>query len=370
MITDSGRTVRCIRGFPNEINQLLCSLNSGGKAFVASTTNQIKIYEYDKFTKMSDFTFRNEMRIKFIKCLPHDDKLLVVLSNDTICIFNAMPLKLIRNYDILKAKDKYLRRTNNIEMLNYTSTSSCASVDGEAAVNDGNNSNTVDDDRIIKSVTRDYQNGIITDITFHSNGNIMCVSFLDNSIVLCSITLWDVRRVIAYPDFYTKQCQFIQYANGNGNNVLLTLTSNDEMMLTCMSDLNSRMLIDMNNVFRFFLSANGRLLINLDYSGELLVYNLENHLNALTKRTLIVRDRDKGTSSSRSDEHQRCCRKGLVEIQMKVNESLATKKKERSFYSPFRNALVSREFRSFFFFLINKRLNQERRKLKKRKKFF
>lgn len=188
-------------------------------------------------------------------------------------------------------------------------------------------------ERIIKSVTRDYQNGIIADISFHSNGcngSSAVIALMDNTIILISTTMWDVRRVIAYPDFYIKQCQFI--AHMEGVNVLLARTSNEELMLTCMNghDLNSRMLIDMNNLNSFVLSANGRLLVNVQQSGELLVYNLENHLNDLMiiKRNVMDEKRRNngmvvanGTVGA-DDERvlQKMNREKLSEIQMKVNE--------------------------------------------------
>lgn len=186
---------------------------------------------------------------------------------------------------------------------------------------------TTTSDRIIKSVTRDYQNGIIADISFHSNvDSTAVIALMDNTIILISTTMWDVRRVIAYPDFYIKQCQFI------ASNVLLTQTSNDELMLTCMNgyDLNSRMLIDMNNLSEFFLSANGRLLVNLQQSGEMLVYNLENHINDLMIIKGIVMDEKRRNNSSAivngavgvDDERllQKMNKEKLSEIQMKVNE--------------------------------------------------
>lgn len=136
MYLANGRVLRCIRVFAsNEINQLLCcslkSSNAGGGRssscscfhhVLASTTNQIKIYEYDKLTKKSEFSFRNELRIKFIKWMPYDDKILAILRNDIICVFgwDGSILKLIRRYDPLKAREKFLRKSNHrIEMLKY-----------------------------------------------------------------------------------------------------------------------------------------------------------------------------------------------------------------------------------------------------------
>lgn len=196
------------------------------------------------------------------------------------------------------------------------------------------------DKNTIKSVTRDYQNGIITDVTFQANIStapvLMIVALMDNTIILISTMMWDVRRVIAYPDFYIKQCQFIPHMNGK--NVLLTLTSNDDLMLTCMNgndeqQIHSRMLIDMNNFTSFVLSTNGRLLVNVHRLGELLAYNLENHLNDLmmiknSKSSNIMNEKkmrnDVGSNSTTvtADDERRQLKMNkemLLDIQMKVN---------------------------------------------------
>ena len=186
------------------------------------------------------------------------------------------------------------------------------------------------DDRTIKSVTRDYQNGIIMDVSFHESISAavvttIVIALMDNTIMLISSTLWDVRRVIAYPDFYIKQCQFVPHMDVG--NVLLTLTSNDDLMLTCMNsndDLNSRMLIDMHNFTSFVLSANGRLLVSVHHSGELHAYNLEHHLNDLMmikSSAMNGRKMRNDANATATDERrqQKMNKEKLLEIQMKVN---------------------------------------------------
>lgn len=63
--------------------------------------------------------------------------------------------------------------------------------------------------------------------------------------------------------------------------MLLTLTSNDDLMLMSLKDLNSKMLIGMNYSFAFTISSNGKFLMNIQQSGEILVYNLEHCTNAV-----------------------------------------------------------------------------------------
>lgn len=53
--------------------------------------------------------------------MPHDEKILAILTNDTICIFgDGCLLKPIRHYEPLKAREKFLLKSNHrIEMLKY-----------------------------------------------------------------------------------------------------------------------------------------------------------------------------------------------------------------------------------------------------------
>jgi hypothetical protein len=105
-------------------------------------------------------------------------------------------------------------------------------------------------------------------------------------------------------------------------------------MLTCMngnSDLNSRMLMDMNSLKLFALSVNGRLLVNVHESGELLMHNLEHHINDLiltktngtvneirrNKRGIPVANRT-ATVNEDVKEQQKLTKEKMAEIQIKV----------------------------------------------------
>lgn len=260
--TDSGATLRCIKAFANPINQLLFPF-ADAKTFVASSCNQIKIYDADSFAKKFEYVTRDDARIVAVKIIPRDDRLFVVLNNNIICILTSA-LKLVRHFEPLKARHKYLQKSNQkMEKLNYI----CEPADDHDA----------DVDKLIKSVTRDYRwNGIVMDVSFSPNGSSFCVCFMDNSLMFCSTSMWDVKRVIKFPDFYIKQCDFIATTHEYNPNMLLTLTSNDELMLMSLKELNSKMLIGMNNsTSSFTLTSNGKVLLSVQLSGDILVYNLE-----------------------------------------------------------------------------------------------
>lgn len=235
--------------------------------FVASSSNQIKIYDFETFAKRAEFVPKDDARIVAIKLIPNDDRMLVILHTSIICVLTSA-LKLIRHFDPVKARNKFVQRSpNKAERLNYVSESL-----GEPADAD-------DVDKLIKAVTRDYQNGLVMDVAVTLNGNSFCVSFADSSLMFCSTSMWDVRRVITFPDFYIKQCDFITSSGEYNPASLLTATSNDELMLISLKDLNSKMLIDMNNSSAFAISPNGLILLNVQRSGEVLVYSLDNCLN-------------------------------------------------------------------------------------------
>jgi WD40 repeat protein len=240
---------------------------------VASTSDQIKIYGVDNFTKKFDYTVtscKDGLQIKLIRIVPHTDRLLAVLSNDTICIL-TVALKLIRHFKPLNAWQKFVQKSNyKIEKLSHYNDDAC----GSHHVN----VNEDDVEMMIKSITRDYQNGTIVDVTFNQNGNSFLVSLLDNTILLCSTSLWDIRRVIKFPDFYIKQTKFVPHLMAHNPSFMMSLTSNGDLLLTRLDDLNSEMLLGMNNSLKFALSPNGKILINIQRDGEIFMFTLDQHL--------------------------------------------------------------------------------------------
>jgi WD40 repeat protein len=306
--------LRCIKAFSDPINQLSFPF-SDSKTFVASSTHQIKIYDLDSLVKKGDFTARNDAKINLVKIIPHDDRVLVVLQNNIICILTNGALKLIRHFEPLKARQKYLQKSNQkMEKVNYSN----------EPADDGDDDDEADVDKLIKSVTRNYNNGIVMDVSFSEKGNLFCVSFMDDCMMICSTSMWEVRRVIKFPDFYIKQCVFVpSFSSEYKPDIMLTLTSIDELMLTSLKDLNSRMLINMNNSSGFHLSSNGKLLMNLQHSGDVLVYNFELCAN---KSVTIDVDRKQNEQLTNENGFDAKCTKlnsiqwnsELDKIQMKV----------------------------------------------------
>lgn len=255
------------------------------RTLVVSSSNHIKIYDYENFRKKFDYARdNNESKISFIKTVPSDEtgRIAVILRNNVICILSSS-LKLIRHYEPLKARNKYVQRFHQkVEKLNYSE-----SPPDEIVSRRDNTELKSNADNLIKTVTRDYSNGLVTDLSFSSDGSHLVVSFLDNFIMLCS-TLWDVRKLIKYPDgLGVRQCDFIPFVtmehhNEATNKLLLTLTSNDELMLMSFADLNAKTLDYMNNSTNYALASNGKMLLNIQHSGEILVYNMEECLKQTT----------------------------------------------------------------------------------------
>lgn len=273
--------------------------------FVASSSNQIKIYDFESFAKRAEFTPKDDARIVAIKLIPNDDRMLIILQTNIICVLTSA-LKLIRHFDPVKARHKFVQRSPP-ERLNYISEAH------RSAPPD-----TDDVDKLIKTVTREDQ----IHVTVTLNGNIFCVCFADSSLMLCSTSMWDVRRVITFPDFYIKQCDFITLLGDYNPASLLTATSNDELMLISLKDLNSKILTGMNNSSVFAISQNGLILLNVQWSGEVLVYRLDNCLNRSDGMSHSGANKGEKTSA---ESDVKCIKQSnnewnveLDEIQMKV----------------------------------------------------
>lgn len=263
--------MRCIKAFTAQINHILFPFGSSNTAtvFLASTSNQIKIYDVDKFMKKCEFTTpaskKGTITINLVKLIPHDDKLLVVLSNDSICILTSA-LKVIRHVNLLKAKENYLQKSNqNVETMDYFY-----------------DSDEVNVEKLIKNVTQDYRHGTVKDISFSENGRFLTVSCLDSTITLLSTTMWDVKKLIKFPDISIKQSEFVNNLESNAK-TLVTLTTNNSLLMFDLDVVNVKTIIEKSNSNKFVLSLNGKLLANVLKSGEIFIYNLDYHLAMLKK---------------------------------------------------------------------------------------
>ena len=263
--------MRCIKAFTAEINHILFPFGSTNTAtmFLASTSNQIKIYDVDKFMKKCEFTTpaskKGTITINLVKLIPHDDKLLVVLSDDSICILTSA-LKVIKHVNLLKAKEKYLQKSNqNVETMDYFY-----------------DSDEVNVEKLIKNVTQDYRHGTVKDISFSENGRLLTISCLDSTIALLSTTMWDVKKLVKFPNISIKQSEFVNNLQSNAK-TLVTLTSNDSLLMFDLDVLNVKTIIEKSNSYKFVLSLNGKILANILKSGEVFIYNLDYHLAMLKK---------------------------------------------------------------------------------------
>lgn len=108
----------------------------------------------------------------------------------------------------------------------------------------------------------------------------MTVTFLDNTLAIISTMLWDVKRIIKFPDLSIIQSEYIQDQSAG---FLLAMTSNDSLLLLNLDALNVKVVIEKGSSIKFALSRNGRVLCSVLETGEIYVYNLEYHLGVIKK---------------------------------------------------------------------------------------
>jgi len=312
---ETGTTLRCIKALANGINQVL--VEHSKRTFVASSCNQIRIYELEKFVKRSEYIAESSdmvppQLIKLVRLIPGEGRVLVALHNDRVCVLSS-ELKLIRHFWPFKARQRYLHKSNRkIEMLSFIRPSDS---------NESSSNNNEANDKL-----RDYQVGSIVDVAFTPNGSGFAMSFVDNTVMFCSTSLWDVRRVIKFPAFYVRQCAFVPHTSIDYSpRFLIVQTSNDDLMMMSLNDPNSMALIGDDaaaHSLKFVLSANGRILSSVVHTGQVFVYNLNHHLTALA--TMLLLDDTKASAAtieqtSNDRRHREDNGDELKAIQMKVN---------------------------------------------------
>lgn len=109
----------------------------------------------------------------------------------------------------------------------------------------------------------------------------MAVTFLDNTLTIFSTMLWDVKRIIKFPDLSIMQSEYV--SNTLQDQFMLALTSNDSLLLLNLHALNVKVVIEKGSAIKFCLCRNGRILCSVLETGEIYVYNLEYHLGVIKK---------------------------------------------------------------------------------------
>lgn len=261
--------------------------------FLVATNTGIKIYD-SEYSAMASTTTSpapnqnqnqnsnlnqklSERTINVIKLMPNDDKFVICLSDDSIniCAVNGNQnhgLKIIKEFFPLKLREKYLTKSNKIEILEQ--------FDGtENDYDIADESENVE--KLIRAVTQDYRMGLISDIAFNQSGNEFLMSCWDCTITVFSASLWQVKKIIKFPNISIRQFEFLP--TQEHQKPVMSLSSDNSLFIFDPNQVHSKVFISKFNSYKFAVSENGKILSNIVESGEIFVYNLDFHLALLRK---------------------------------------------------------------------------------------
>jgi hypothetical protein len=200
----------------------------------------------------------------------------VCFSDDSIniCGFNGNALKISKQFNPLKLKEKYLLKSNKkIEIVEFFY-----------------DSDEPNEDNMIRNGSQDYRRGIISDVMFTDSGNHCLISGFDGTLNVFATAFWEVKRIIRFQNLYLKRIEFLPQPDSS-TKLLVAQASNHSLIIFNLNSINTKLPIQNSHSYKFSLSSN--FLANVLTSGEIYVYNLDYHLALIRKScndALLVND--------------------------------------------------------------------------------
>lgn len=193
--------------------------------------------------------------------IPTFDKIISCFSDDSISVWSSINFKLIKNILPFRVMEKYLKK-NSIEYLE---------------ISDGGKP----DEKCMKeSLSINYSNGRLSNISQTENGRFMVIGSIDNILMIFSTTLWEVVRLIKLTDIILKEIKFVTI-HGKEIKIINVLSKNGDVFLINLEENRGITEIHKNTGWKIKNSNNGKMLAIILNSGEILINNNEIHLQRI-----------------------------------------------------------------------------------------
>lgn len=227
--------------------------------------------------------------IKQMAFIPASDMLYGCFTNDSIHIWANCSFQLLRHVHPIKARDIYLKKSSKpiqLDLVSMRPTMSKPKDESDATV-------AADDDNsfevLLKSITKDYSSGIISAICFSDNGKSVCISTIDNCVMLFSTDMWRIEFVLETPKVWVIMCAFVQSFKERSDKdshciTLAMQTSIGDAVCVNVDQPTGTILVERGHTKSLSVSKNGKMIAIVQRSGEILLHSLDFVRDILTDK--------------------------------------------------------------------------------------
>lgn len=220
--------------------------------------------------------------IKQMAFIPASDLLYGCFTNDSIHIWANCSFQLLRHVHPIKARDSYLKKSSKPIQLDLISMRPAMTMRTSKDENDANVA--ADDDNsfevLLKSITKDYSSGIISAICFSDNGKSMCISTIDNCVMLFSTDMWRIEFVLETPKVWVIMCAFVPSSKERSDKdshciTLAMQTSIGDAVCVNFDQPAGTVLVERGHTKSMSVSKNGEMIAVVRRSGEIMLHSLD-----------------------------------------------------------------------------------------------
>lgn len=181
---------------------------------------------------------RNGM--KYISFIPNTNTIVIILENDTVEIQGTTPCARVR-YPI-RDRDKQLKNASQCLV---------GDMDGDPL-----------------GIIKDYSRGLINSMTFSKDGKYMCLTTLDQYILILATSTFDILKMVQVTDNTLKDACFLSSCNL----LIIGLTMRGHVILVDANEGRVKGVIHSGNAFKINITNDTKMLSVILNTGEINVY--------------------------------------------------------------------------------------------------
>ncbi|XP_037944632.1 TBC1 domain family member 31-like isoform X2 [Teleopsis dalmanni] len=207
------------------------------------------------------------INLKFATFLPFSEKIFTCFTNDAIYFWSGVTLRNIRIHYPIKQRDKKLQLMKSDSIPEFC-------LDSENCR-----------EFLFNCQNLDYSNGQIVSYCYAFDGSLLCLSTIDNYILLISIYTVEIKKILRTKDFVVSECAFLPKPK---EILLFCLTTKHQVILLDCQNTKLILIVQSRNAFHMEISEDGQLIAILSNNGEANIWSTSQLYNILKSQEKCI----------------------------------------------------------------------------------
>lgn len=193
-----------------------------------------------------------EFTIKQMKFFNKSDQIYSIFSNDTIHIWTHENFHLVKRIHPIEVRGNFLKNSKpqRIDL----------------------NANTDDNNILVWNLTKDYTNGLISDVCFSDEH--MCVATIDDYLMVFDTATWNLMKLIQSPGISVFHTQFFTTFDAPDKMFITVVTMAKDTIVFDLNNLSEKLCVQAEHTLKVAITDNSALMAILLGTGEIKIFDV------------------------------------------------------------------------------------------------